>query len=88
MVSREVELALIAASQEALERRHEFLTLEHILFAIEYNIVNKQGTRNFVSLYAFFQDDCRFSSIYSFPVLDRGYKKSLRCAGQDEGRSD
>jgi ATP-dependent Clp protease ATP-binding subunit ClpA len=37
MVSREVELALIAASHEALERRHEFLTLEHILFAIQAN---------------------------------------------------
>ena len=37
MVSREVELALISASQEAIERRHEFLTLEHILLAILNN---------------------------------------------------
>jgi ATP-dependent Clp protease ATP-binding subunit ClpA len=37
MVSREVELALISASQEALERHHEFLTLEHILLAILNN---------------------------------------------------
>ena len=34
MVSREVEIALITAGQVALSRNHEFLTLEHILFAI------------------------------------------------------
>ena len=34
LISRELEAALSLAVREATQRRHEFLTLEHVLFAL------------------------------------------------------
>ena len=37
MMSRDVELSLAAAFREAEVRRHEFVTLEHLLYALLHN---------------------------------------------------
>ena len=37
MISRELEVSLGVAVREAAHRRHEFLTLEHVLFALAHD---------------------------------------------------
>ena len=37
MLSHELELSLIAAVREAKRRRHEYVTLEHVFFALLYD---------------------------------------------------
>ena len=37
MLSRDLELTLAAAFREAESRRHEYVTLEHLLFAMLHN---------------------------------------------------
>ena len=42
MINRELELTFAAAIKEAKSRRHEFFTLEHILYAMLHDIVGRR----------------------------------------------
>jgi ATP-dependent Clp protease ATP-binding subunit ClpA len=42
MISRELEIALQSAVKEARNRRHEFLTLEHILYALLHDATGRR----------------------------------------------
>lgn len=42
MINRELELTFAAAIKEAKQRRHEFFTLEHILYAILYDVTGRR----------------------------------------------
>jgi len=42
MINRELELTFSAAVKEAKSRRHEFLTLEHILFALLHDLTGRK----------------------------------------------
>ncbi len=46
MIKRELELAFAAAVREAQQRRHEMLTVEHILYALLYD---EMGSRILVN---------------------------------------
>ncbi len=41
MINRELELTFAAAIKEAKQRRHEFFTLEHILYAIVHDVTGR-----------------------------------------------
>jgi len=41
MINRELELTFAAAIKEAKQRRHEFFTLEHILYAIVHDVIGR-----------------------------------------------
>ena len=42
MINRELELTFAAAIKEAKQRRHEFFTLEHILYAIIHDVTGRR----------------------------------------------
>jgi len=42
MINRELELTFAAAIKEAKQRRHEFFTLEHILYAIVHDVTGRR----------------------------------------------
>ena len=42
MINRELELTFAAAIKEAKQRRHEFFTLEHILYAILHDVTGRR----------------------------------------------
>ncbi|MGK0288897.1 MAG: ATP-dependent Clp protease ATP-binding subunit ClpA [bacterium] len=42
MLSRDLELALIAAVRDAKKRRHEFVSLEHVFFALLYDNITSR----------------------------------------------
>ena len=42
MINRELELTFAAAIKEAKDRRHEFLSLEHILYAILHDVTGRR----------------------------------------------
>ncbi len=42
MINKELELTFAAAIKEAKQRRHEFFTLEHILYAILHDVTGRR----------------------------------------------
>ena len=42
MINRELEITLSAAIKEAKTRRHEFFTLEHVLFAMLHDVTGRR----------------------------------------------
>ena len=42
MINRELEITFAAAIKEAKQRRHEFFTLEHILYAMLHDITGRR----------------------------------------------
>ena len=46
MISRELEVTLSLAVQEAARRRHEYLTLEHVLYALLFDDEVSDVVRN------------------------------------------
>ena len=42
MINRELEMTFAAAIKEAKQRRHEFFTLEHILYAIVHDVTGRR----------------------------------------------
>ena len=46
MIRKELELAFAAAVREAQKRRHEMLTIEHVLYALLYDEMGSRILRN------------------------------------------
>jgi len=43
MFTKDLEMCLMAAQSEAIDRRHEYLCVEHILYALLHNDITTQG---------------------------------------------
>jgi ATP-dependent Clp protease ATP-binding subunit ClpA len=54
-LSRELQLAIQAAAREAMARRHAYLTVEHLLYALAFDRANVSQLKN--RLEAYFQKD-------------------------------